>query len=262
MENSSSSPAETDCGPSGSRVSAGTPRRPTIILALRDPLRAAELAARLQDAWPELGAIDVHHDGVAALEAINLLRPEAAFLDVALPGISGMDVADAIDGSCGVVFVADDARHAVQAFALGAVDYLLQPVEASRLSKTVCRLAATLARGSAAPEVQRPLRWVIAATGESVRFIPVDEIRYFQALNKHTAVVAGCGHATIGMPIRRLRELLDPDAFWQIHRSTIVNLRFVLAAHPQGNGQLLLSLSGCEQSLQVSRKFAARFRRM
>lgn len=247
------------------------PSPPTALIADDEALLAADLKARIEAAWPELRIVAVCRDGIEALECLQAQRPGIAFLDIRMPGMSGLEVAAQIDFPCRVVFVTAYEQYAIEAFEQAAVDYLLKPVDDQRLLKTLERLrqpdppaavGAEQTPDRAPGADDAPLRWIRALVGDEVRMVSVDEVLYFQALDKYTLVVSATQQLLIRTSIRELLTKLDPGRFWQVHRGTIVNLAFVRAARQDAHGHLSLSLAGTDQRLAVSRGFASRFRQM
>jgi DNA-binding LytR/AlgR family response regulator len=188
-----------------------------------------------------------------------------------MPVKSGLDVARALGGRCHVVFVTAYDEYAAAAFDAGAVDYLVKPAAAERIATLVARLKSRLpappvdlealmarlaGRGAA------PLRWIRASLGASMRLIAVDDVLYFQANDKYTRVVTADGEALIRKPIRELYDELDPQAFWQVHRATIVNLRAIQRVDRDWRGEPVIVLAGRDEKLAVSRTFAHRFKAM
>ena len=255
---------------------------PTALIADDEPLLADDLKNRLAVLWPQLEIQAVCHDGVAALEQLQRCKPEVAFLDIRMPGLSGLEVAARLDFPCQVVFVTAYDQYAVEAFERAAVDYVLKPADEARLMRTVERLRRRLA-GPAADERSRlaealaavlgkvsrgstaapaPLKWIRASLGDSVRLLPTEEVRYFQAADKYTRVVTATGELLIRTPIRELSGQLDPEAFWQVHRGTIVNAKFVTAARHDESGRVLLGVRDRPEQITVSRAYAHLFRQM
>jgi DNA-binding LytR/AlgR family response regulator len=245
---------------------------PTALIAEDEPMLRAQLRARLNEAWPELDVVAEAANGDEALALVAAHRPDIAFLDIRMPVRSGLDVARELDGACHVVFVTAYDEYAVAAFDEGAVDYVLKPPAPERIAKLVARLKARLAtspldltailaklapRGGAGP-----IRWIRASQGTSMRLIAVDDVLYFRAGDKYTSVVTGSGDALIRKPIKELYEELDPDAFWQIHRGTIVNLRAIARVDRDWRGEPVIVLHGRDEKLAVSRTFAHRFKAM
>jgi len=244
-----------------------------------DLLRAA-LVAQLRQAWPELEIVAECSDGATALEAIAERQPAVAFLDIRMPGLTGIEVARAVaDASphTQVVFVTAYDQYAVEAFEHGAVDYLLKPVSRERLDWTVQRLKAR--RQSAAPDVAvldallkriaprarpeaAPLAWVTASAGRETRLILLEDVAYFRADQKYTVVMTAEGEALLRTPLRELLGALDPAVFKQIHRSTIVNLKAVSSVIREDSGKGQLRLRNRPELLAVSQPFMGLFRGM
>lgn len=251
----------------------------TALIADDEALLARDLAQRLQALWPGLKVVGLCHDGIDAHEMLLAMRPDLAFLDIRMPGMSGLEVAAQIDFPCRVVFVTAHDEYAVRAFEQAAVDYLLKPVEDTRLARTVERLRGPRPPGEARaaatgiprddepaagrpPHAAAPLRWIRAGSGDEVRLVEVDEVVYFQALDKYVIVVTAEAQLLIRTRIRELLEQLDPGVFAQIHRGTIVNLRHVSTARADEHGHLSLGLRGRPERLAVSRAWAGQFRQM
>jgi DNA-binding LytR/AlgR family response regulator len=256
---------------------------PSAIIADDEPLMRAQLATRLREAWPELVIAGEAAHGAEALELVLERRPDVAFLDIRMPVHSGLDVAREIGDLAQVVFVTAYDEYAVRAFEDGAVDYVLKPVTAERLAKVVTRVQARLAaaRGGEDAIPHAPvglaellarlapreapgarLRWIRASLGNDLTLIHVDDVLYFQAQDKYTRVVTAQAEALIRKPIRELFDALDPDAFWQIHRGTIVNLRAIDKVTRDWRDQPVIALTGRTERLTVSRTFAHRFKAM
>ena len=244
-------------------------------------LREALLSA-LATAWPDLEIVAECEDGGSALEAIAAHQPEVAFLDIRMPGLTGLEVAAAAaeaSPATQVVFVTAYNQYAIDAFERGAVDYLLKPIAPDRLEATVKRLRARLGAGTPdsgallavieqlraklpATAQAQALQWVTASAGKETRLILVDEIAYFQADNKYTVVMTAQGEALVRKPIRELLEVLDPAVFKQIHRSTIVNMKAVASITRDESGRGTLRLKNRSETLPVSLSFMTLFRNM
>lgn len=254
---------------------------PCCIVAEDEKLLAAALQRELSSAWPELEVVEVAEDGGAALDAIATHRPDVAFLDIRMPGLTGLEVAAAAADASPqtlVVFITAYDQYAIDAFERGAIDYLLKPVTPDRLAQTVVRLRGRLA--DAARHVHRtaqvardlgerlegsseePLTWITASTGRATRLILVDDVIYFRADNKYTLVATAEGDALLTRPIRELLRQLDQKSFRQIHRSTIVNLRQVASVERDDTGKGCLRLRGRPETLAVSQPFMTLFRAM
>lgn len=252
------------------------------ILADDERLMRDQLRVRLHQAWPELDLVGEARNGDEALAMVAALRPDLAFLDIRMPGQSGLEVARTIAGCCHIVFVTAYEAHAIEAFEQGAVDYLLKPVDGERLALTVARLKQRLAtreeNGEASlqrietllaqltathPAQQRIgyLKWIQAGVGSQVHLYPVDEVIYLQAQDKYTVVVTAAGETLVRKPIREFAEALDPDLFWQIHRATIVNSRAIASFRREGE-RAEVRLRGRDEKLEVSRSYVGRFQQM
>ncbi len=246
------------------------------------PLRDA-LRSLLGSVWPELEIVAECEDGIAAMEAIAAHRPDLAFLDIRMPGVSGLDVARAaVAAKSLVVFTTAYDEYAIRAFETGAIDYLLKPVLRERLQTSLARVRARLQeRGSAhpagdaredeaidaleqrlRPSGARLFRWISAAVGDSVRMIGIDDVLFFQAQDKYVRVVTAEGEAIIRTPIKDLLSGLDPDEFWQVHRGTIVRISAIDRVRRDELGKSLLLLRGRAEALPVSSAFLYRFRGM
>jgi len=239
-----------------------------------DELNLAEdLRRRVLKLWPELEIAAVVHDGAAAQHALAIHKPDIAFLDIQMPGMSGLEVARAAPHHCRIVFVTAYDDHAVAAFEQAAVDYVLKPASDERLARCVERLrqhetldaATLLARLSSIMQTSNkpaPLRWIKAQLGQSVRMVAVEEVCYFQSDDKYTTVMTRDAELLLRTPIKELIEQLDPAEFWQVHRSTVVNVRQITAAHHTTLGKVTLSLRERKETLAVSRSYAHLFRQM
>jgi DNA-binding LytR/AlgR family response regulator len=244
-------------------------------------LRQALLAA-LSKAWPELEIVAECEDGASALEAIAEHRPDVAFLDIRMPGLTGLEVATAsaeASPATQIVFVTAYDQYAIDAFERGAIDYLLKPIAADRLAATVQRVQARAAAGhndatalaalirqlgARAPEARAepPLSWITASTGRETRLILLDDVVYFRADNKYTTVMTADGEALLRKPIRELLDVLDPAVFKQIHRSTIVNMKAVASIVRDDTGKGIVRLRQRSETLTVSQPFMVLFRNM
>jgi DNA-binding LytR/AlgR family response regulator len=251
------------------------------VIAEDETLLRDALVELLAAAWPELEVAAACEDGAAALEAIAAHQPDVAFLDIRMPGLSGLEVAAAL-ADCSprtqVVFVTAYDQYAIDAFERGAVDYLQKPVAPERLAATVRRLKARAA--GAGPDAQAlaamlrqlggvqqagrapPLVWLTASAGADTRLIMVDDIAYFQSDTKYTVVMTAEGEALLRKPIRDLLEVLDPAVFKQIHRSTIVNLKAIASISRDEMGRGVVRLKNRPETLAVSQPFMALFRNM
>lgn len=260
----------------------------TCVIAEDEHLLREALVAALAAAWPDLQIVGECEDGASALEIIAEQQPDVAFLDIRMPGLTGLDVASATATASPrtqVVFVTAYDQYAIEAFDAGAIDYLLKPIAADRLAQTVQRVQSRLARGGADPTTQatlvtlleniaaklppagrpgggEPLAWLTASTGNATRLIPVEDVVYFRADNKYTTVVTASGEALLRKPIKDLLELLDAKSFRQIHRSTIVNLRAIESIIRDDTGKGVIRLRGRSETLAVSQAYMGLFRAM
>jgi DNA-binding LytR/AlgR family response regulator len=245
----------------------------TAIVAEDEATLRQQLVEQLGQLWPELDVIAEAADGIQALRLLEEHRPDVLFLDINMPGATGMEVARQANGRARVVFVTAYDEHAVAAFEQGAIDYVLKPISAARLFTTVSRLKerlgapparldAVLDRITPPAQGRSYLRWINASVGQNLRLITVDEIVYFQADNKYTRVVTSDGEALIRKPLKELVEELDPQIFWQIHRSTLVNARTIAGVARDFRGRMLVKLKGREDTLLVSDTYTHLFRQM
>jgi DNA-binding LytR/AlgR family response regulator len=256
-----------------------TTRPPRALIADDERLMREQLRGRLKTAWPELEIVAEATNGEEAVALAAEHAPDIAFLDIRMPGLSGVEAAAQLDDAIHLVFVTAYDEYAVAAFDRGAVDYLLKPVAPDRLTTTVARLQARMASSGEAPrdgallaELANHLRaaanppshleWIQASVGERLEFIAVEEVLFFQSADKYTRVVRRTGEALIRKPIYELLKELDPTRFWQVHRSTIVNIRAIAEVTRDFRGHPLIRLRENDERLEVSRSFAHLFRQM
>jgi DNA-binding LytR/AlgR family response regulator len=249
-------------------------RTPTAVIAEDEPLLADELADLLRMLWPQLQVVARVNDGVAALHAIEEHAPDVVFLDIQMPLLTGLEVAQRIGGACHIVFITSYDQHALQAFEAGAIDYVLKPPTPARLLTTLQRVKDRLHRppadlrpaltgiAAAAPATRQHLQWINASRGAAVRLITVEEILYFKSDQKFTLVVTADSEALIRKTIKELGDELDPAMFWQVHRSTIVNLYAIDSVIRDERGNLSLRLKNRPESLAVSEAHTHLFRQM
>lgn len=251
--------------------------KPRILIADDEPLLRAELRELFAALWPEAELLPDAADGFEALRLARELAPDVAFLDIRMPGLDGLQLAATFGSRTHVVFVTAYNEHALAAFEQGAHDYLLKPIDAARLARTVQRLrermllpppdlqglAAGVRAASAAPASQaQPPSWIQASVGQTVHFIDLSDILYFVAEDKYTRVVAQGLEAHIRMPLKQLAETLDGAGFWQVHRSYVVAVKRIAAAVRDGDNAMWLSLRGHAVRLPVSQRFQHRFKGM
>jgi DNA-binding LytR/AlgR family response regulator len=248
----------------------------TCLIADDEPHLARALAQELAALWPELQVVHTARQGVEAAERIAALKPDLAFLDIQMPGLTGLEVAQGIEGDTRVVFVTAYDDYAVQAFEHGALDYVLKPVQTDRLQRTLDRirratpappadegaLLAALRQLMPAAAAAERLRWVRASSGELTHQVPVDEVLFFRADDKYTCVQTASAEHLIRTPIAELAAQLDPQQFVQVHRSTIVNLAHLAGTRRDEASRLFLRIKGHAHELPVSRAYVHLFRAM
>jgi DNA-binding LytR/AlgR family response regulator len=244
------------------------------LIADDEPRLAENLRDRLAALWPELEILPLAANGIDALRAVTEDEPDVAFLDIRMPGLTGIELARRIDTRTHIVFVTAFDQYAVEAFDRDVVDYLLKPVTDERLARCVERLRAKLADSDkppaldemlaklarALPAATGRLRWVRASKGELVQQIAVDDVLYFQASDKYTCVMTREGESLIRMPLAELAAQLDTEVFWQIHRGTVVNMHEVAATRRDLGGRVFVKLKDGKTELPVSRAYAHLFK--
>jgi DNA-binding LytR/AlgR family response regulator len=248
----------------------------TAILAEDEATQRKALASLLRQQWPELTLLEECEDGPSALEALHRHQPTVAFLDIRMPGSSGIEVARAASGRTHVVFVTAYDEYAIAAFEAGAADYLLKPITPERFTRTVERLKQrlrdhlpadlTLLLKSLDEKMQsRPrgaLRWVTASLGDTVKMFPIEEVLFFQSQDKYVRVVTANAEAVIRTPLKELLTQLDPEVFWQVHRSVIVRASAIDRVKRDALGHYQAKLRGLDETLPVSNAYQAKFRSM
>jgi len=249
---------------------------PTAIVAEDEPILRAQLEGKLRKLWPELEIVASVEDGAAALEALEDRAPDFMFLDIQMPEMTGVEVARHVGGRSHVVFVTAYDQYAIQAFEAGAVDYILKPATDERLATTIERLKSRAVGETPPPDLKavlakisehiggkkERLQWIKATIGQNLKLIPVAEVLFFQSDEKYTRVVLADGEALIKTPIRELIDGLDPEVFWQIHRSTLVNANAIAAVTRDFRGQAHVKIKGKDDSLVVSRIYSHLFKQM
>ncbi|MFZ4760401.1 MAG: LytR/AlgR family response regulator transcription factor [Burkholderiaceae bacterium] len=263
------------------------PTGPRAIVADDEPLLRDVLVGALASAWPELEVVATCADGDAALDAIRRECPDVAFLDIRMPGRSGLEVAGELLDTAAAplcVFVTAYDEHAVDAFDRAAVDYLLKPIDPARLARAVERLKARLAERDApaaggAPAIDaallrrlievaggtpsgapEPLRWLRASLRDEVRLIPIEDVLVFEAADKYLRVLTRDDEALIRMPLKEVLERLPAGEFWQIHRGTVVRTREIARTTRTLSGKLVVHLRSRSDRFEVSRPFAHLFK--
>ena len=244
------------------------------VIAEDEAVLRGELREALARLWPELVICAEAEDGFAAMQALTECKPDILFLDIEMPGMSGLEVAKLASGKCHVAFVTAYDKYAVAAFEQGAVDYVMKPFSAARLAATVARLKDKAASAPASldgllcaladggRQAKEHLRWITASQGSELRLITVEEICYFEADHKYTLVVTAQQQSLIRRPIKELIDELDPRVFWQIHRGTVVNVNAIAGVTRDIGGHLLVKLKGRKETLSVSDPYRHLFKQM
>jgi DNA-binding LytR/AlgR family response regulator len=254
------------------------------VIADDERLMREQLRSRLAEVWPELEIVAEAKNGREAVDAVAEHHPDLVFLDIRMPGMTGVEAAREIGDACHVVFITAYSEYAVEAFEQGAVDYVLKPADSERLALTVARLkkrlgakpadlgdlleklAAKLDLPAAAADPAQPksryLQWIQASMGQQIRMIPVAEVLFFTSDEKYTRVQTDTYEALIRKPIKELVEELDPEQFWQIHRATIVNVKAIAGISRDLRGRQLVQLRNYPQKLEVSRNYTHLFKQM
>lgn len=242
------------------------------------------LKSRLKKLWPSLTICGEAGNGIDALDMVRTLQPDVVFLDIRMPGLTGLEVAKQITNTCRVVFITAYENYAVAAFENEAVDYLLKPVNEERLAKTIQRIQKKLkAPDKNPPDMPHPdisevvdrvmaemnkktdkpyLQWISVEKIKNIQLIPVEDICCFHSSEKYTTVITGDGESLIKKTIRELEEALDPSRFWRIHRGTIVNVNRIESVRPTLTGKYAVRLKNVTQTFPVSRTYAHLFKRM
>lgn len=245
---------------------------PTAVIADDEPLLIAALTERVRTLWPDLEIVGIAKNGIEAMAQISQLQPDFAFLDIRMPGLTGLQVAENIRDTR-VIFVTAFDEYALAAFEACAVDYLLKPVSDARLAQCMARLQRDIHRPDAKADLVRLsrelaspsvtyLQWLTASLGDTTRLIAMDEVRYFQANEKYTEVVTANGRFLIRTSLKELLPQLNPQRFLQIHRSYIVCLPAIAKIEKDILGRHAIYLKDCETTLPLSRSHAAQFKQM
>lgn len=247
---------------------------PTAVIAEDEPLLRAELRETLHRLWPELVICAEAADGFEALQALQQHSPRVMFLDIQMPGLTGLEVAQQASGRSNIVFISAYDRHAIEAFERGAIDYVQKPLSAARLSTTIDRLkhklqtdppdlrnVADILRGLS-PQGPNYLKWLSVPHGGEVRLIMIEDICYLQADNKYTTVATASAQFLLSSTLKLVKEKLDPHSFWQIHRSVVVNVAAIRAVHRSFRGTLEVKLKDRSEVLPVSAPYAHLFKHL
>jgi DNA-binding LytR/AlgR family response regulator len=253
-------------------------RAPTAVIADDERLMREQIIDRLKEAWPELSILGEASNGREAVAMVHSLEPDIVFLDISMPGMDGIQAAQALAGQVHVVFVTAHDQYAISAFEHGALDYLLKPAEPERVALTCQRLRERLKQapdpmndllaqlsqrlGTSGLKPREYMRWVQASVGANIRMIPTSDILFFRAEDKYTRVQTQSFEALIRKPIKELIDELDPAEFWQIHRSTVVRVDAVNHVSRDFRGKQIVHMKGSEEKLEVSRTFNHLFKQM
>jgi DNA-binding LytR/AlgR family response regulator len=253
---------------------------PRAIIADDEDLALLELKQLLAAAWPDLEVVAECSDGGEAIEAIIKHQPDIAFLDIRMPALSGLDVARITAGKCRIIFTTAFDSFAIEAFNLGAIDYLLKPIKASRLEQTITRLREQFENNSILPQAEilrmmtelearlkeskekEQIRWISASIGKSIKIIRVEEVLFFEADARYIRVVTDKDDAIIRTPLKELQLGLDNEQFWQISRSVIVNVNALDKATRDDFGNIMVCLHNRTESFKVSASYIWRFKGM
>ncbi len=278
------------------------PRAATAVLADDERLMREQLRARLAEVWPELQIVAEARNGLEAVQLVDQHRPDIVFLDIRMPGLTGVDAArqiaqlpprapDADDGDDDpplpeIVFITAYDQYAVEAFEQGVADYVLKPAERERLQVTVQRIRQRLAARAAGSDADAPpgpnmqqllhqlaarlnpgqapqyLQWIQATVGQAIQMIPVDDVLFFISDEKYTRVQTAQVEALIRKPIKELVDEVDPRQFWQIHRSTLVNVKAIAGVTRDFRGRQIVAVRGHPEKLEVSRSYTGLFKGM
>ncbi|MFC0252167.1 LytR/AlgR family response regulator transcription factor [Massilia consociata] len=244
-----------------------------VLIAEDEPLMRERLLGLLGTHWPEAQVVVQAENGNDAWDGFLEHEPDVAFLDIRMPGLSGLEVAERIGDGAHVVFVTAYDQYAVEAFDAGAVDYLLKPVQSDRMERAVARIRSKLSKPpadlgdllqhlrTALPGARtEKMKWIKATVGRQIRLIDVDEVLFFQSDTKYTRVVLTDSEALVRIALKDLLGGLDRDRFWQIHRGTLVNVRAIAAVERLDAERMQVLLRGCDEKLPVSRTFTHLFR--
>jgi len=250
------------------------------VIADDEPLMRSQLRARLGELWPDLEVVGEAKNGIEAVELVSTHRPEVVFLDIRMPAKTGIEAARDIARLEGrlpeIVFVTAYDQYAIDAFQQGVIDYVLKPAERERLAVTVERLRKRLAAPSSSADVLQQalaklaerleppsrLKWIQASVGSQIQMIAVEDVLFFVSDEKYTRVQTAQQEALIRKPIKELIDELDPQQFWQIHRSTVINARAIAGVIRDERGRQLVAIKGRPEKLEVSRSYAHLFKGM
>lgn len=248
----------------------------TVLIAEDEQPQRLALQKMLQELMPEADIQAVCEDGLSALEAMQQFEPDLALLDIRMPGLSGIEVARSAPAKTQIVFTTAYDEYAIKAFEAGAIDYVLKPIKPERLQEALERVrerhqansAPDFSRLMDALETQlrtasnKSIKWVTASAGDTVKMFAIDDVLFFQAQDKYIRVVTHSDEAIIRTPLKELIASLDPDVFWQVHRSVVVRVSAIDRVRKDELGRYQLSLKDRTETLPISSAFQSRFRGM
>jgi DNA-binding LytR/AlgR family response regulator len=246
---------------------------PTALIAEDEPLLRAEIREALAKLWPELEICAEAADGIQALQAFHKHSPQVLFLDIQMPELSGLEVAQQVAGKAQIVFITANDQHAIEAFERGAVDYVQKPISTLRLSTAIERLKQRLQTQVTPLDMAQVLRdlmgrsheylkWLTVPHANEVRLVMTDDICYLQADNKYTSIFTAASEFLLSSTLKQVRDKLDPQMFWQIHRSTVVNVAAIHSVHRTFRGALEVKLKQRAEILAVSAQYAPLFKHL
>jgi DNA-binding LytR/AlgR family response regulator len=248
----------------------------TVLIAEDEQPQRQVLQKMLQELMPEAKIVSVCEDGLSALEAIQHFQPNLALLDIRMPGLSGLEVARAASASTQIIFTTAYDEYAVKAFEAGAMDYLLKPIKPARLQQAIERVLERF-QAKTVPDIShlidaletklrgtagKSIKWVTASVGDTIKMFSIDDVLFFQAQDKYIRVVTHSDEAIIRTPLKELLGNLDPDIFWQVHRSVVVRVSAIDRVRKDELGHYHMNLKECSEILPISSAFQSRFRGM
>lgn len=244
-----------------------------ILIAEDEPLMRERLLGHLNNLWPQAEIVMVAENGNDAWDGFLEHEPNLVLLDIRMPGLSGVEVARRIGKAAHIIFITAYDQYAIEAFDAGAIDYVLKPVQEERLQKALDRVQEKLQ--ATPPDLQailkslqavtstaksEKMKWIKASVGKQIKLIDVDDVLFFQSDTKYTRVVLAEYEALLRTPLKDLLDGLDSDKFWQVHRSTVVNVKAIAAAERVDAERMQLLIKGHNEKLLVSRNFTYLFR--
>ncbi len=248
----------------------------TVVIAEDEQPQREALQKMLQELMPEANIVAVCEDGLSALEAMQHHKPDIALLDIRMPGLSGLEVARAASSNTQIIFSTAYDEYAIKAFEAGAVDYLLKPIKPERLQQAIERIRQRF-QTKAKPDIanlvnaleiklrstaDKSIKWVTASVGDTIKMFSIDDVLFFQAQDKYIRVVTHSDEAIIRTPLKELISSINPDIFWQVHRSVVVRVSAIDRVRKDELGHFSLHLKDRNETLPISSAFQSRFRGM